>query len=1113
MAAKSSAGNGCWERALGVCEGRTDLIRGRQYFEEGRIDWIEQIESLHFQAEVHGTRPYLVEVQYDESRKNAGYAIDCTCPRFESCGICKHVFALFCALAHDPTGQTCSPHRDRSGSYALDEEEEVEVHAGRFLCDNATGEVIPSFATVVADIIVPPDTAVIRSPQASRLWFTLEGDILDTNGLIPVLVWSQRQNKNGSWKKPELFDRFRGMEKSTLAADDSSLLDRLEESSVPVRDLRPEWMKGSRYALMADHAGSPTAVVDMKGYWLPSETSRDVISQLVSHERFIFREYISGRIDEFDPEEGQRLSWSDTVLELQLQFESHEASGWLMSGSIDGCRSDQPVVPYDISVLSGWHYGIVDGVLHPLGDSIRCPAFELFRENDQVFISPSELPMFRAWIEDAENEPVQEFVPRELRGRIGCCEPSPSVDVKYEAEMARVVPRFHYADLPIADGDPETLYDTATDSIVVRDLKKESDLVYELVTKAYQFPRVSVDTRTNGVTVPREHVLKLLGQLEGWSVTFSGKRVRQPGNFNISVTTDVDWFDMEAHCDYGGVAVPLPRLLRAVREGATTIELPDGSQGLVPENLDPRLARLAQVGEVDGDSIRFRSSQALLLDAMLEGRNQAMTDAGFRKLRDRLKRFEGIEPVGEPRGFQGELRQYQKEGLGWLTFLEKMQLGGCLADDMGLGKTIQVLALLQRRKLGRRSAPRRPSLVVVPRSLVFNWIDEAARFTPRLKVLNYTGIERKEHRDSFDQYDLIVTTYGVVRRDIGLLEKIEFDYVILDEATAIKNASSQNAKAARLLRARHRLAMTGTPVENHLGELWSLFEFLNPGLLGRAAEYKSLARQLSDDETLAWLRKAVAPYILRRTKEEVLTDLPPKTEQTIVCELSAAERRQYDELRRYYQSLLDRRIKEKGLQRAKIHVLEALLRLRQAACHPGLIDKKQRKASSAKIEALLEQLKEIVSENHKALVFSQFTSLLAVVKRQLEGQGITYEYLDGRTRKRKDKVERFQNDPDCPVFLISLKAGGHGLNLTAADYVFILDPWWNPAVEAQAVDRAHRIGQEKRVFAYRFIAKDTVEEKVVALQDQKRELAEAIVASNGSLMSRLTVEDLQVLLS
>ncbi len=362
---------------------------------------------------------------------------------------------------------------------------------------------------------------------------------------------------------------------------------------------------------------------------------------------------------------------------------------------------------------------------------------------------------------------------------------------------------------------------------------------------------------------------------------------------------------------------------------------------------------------------------------------------------------------------------------------------------------------------------------------------------------------------------MLITTYGTLRRDIVVLKDVQFDYAILDESQAIKNANSQAAKACRLLKADHRLAMTGTPVENHLGELWSLFEFLNPGMLGASTTFKSLAKASSaaDDASLELLARALRPFMLRRTKAQVLTELPDKTEQTLFCEMSDKQRKLYNELRDYYRLRLSKTIEEKGLAKSKIHVLEALLRLRQAACHPGLLDKAKTLENSAKLNTLLEQLDEVISEGHKALVFSQFTSLLAIVREHLDIRGLTYEYLDGQTRHRDATVKRFQEDPDCPLFLISLKAGGHGLNLTAAEYVFILDPWWNPAVEAQAVDRAHRIGQTQRVFAYRLICRDTVEEKILELQQSKRELADAIVSADNNVIGNLSQEDLTLLLS
>jgi len=398
---------------------------------------------------------------------------------------------------------------------------------------------------------------------------------------------------------------------------------------------------------------------------------------------------------------------------------------------------------------------------------------------------------------------------------------------------------------------------------------------------------------------------------------------------------------------------------------------------------------------------------------------------------------------------------------------------------------------------------------------VWNWQAELSRFAPHLAVVDYTGSGRRNHLDNVREADVMLTTYGTMRRDIGALREIHFRYAVLDEAQAIKNAKSLSAKACRLIDADQRLAITGTPVENHLGELWSLFEFLNPGLLGSAKAFTNLTRSSknrTDPETAAMLGQGLRPFILRRTKEEVLTELPSKTEQTLFCDLGTEQRAEYEELRDYYRSFLDERISQIGLAKSKIHVLEALLRLRQAACHPGLVDASRGDETSAKLDVLMERLEDIVAEGHKALVFSQFTRFLALVRKAADARSMQYSYLDGQTRRRDKVIGEFQDDPNCSLFLISLKAGGHGLNLTAADYVFILDPWWNPAVEAQAIARAHRLGQQRPVFAYRLIAKDTVEEKIAQLQERKRELAEQIVTADEGLIRTLNPDDLAILL-
>jgi SNF2 family DNA or RNA helicase len=555
-------------------------------------------------------------------------------------------------------------------------------------------------------------------------------------------------------------------------------------------------------------------------------------------------------------------------------------------------------------------------------------------------------------------------------------------------------------------------------------------------------------------------------------------------------------------------------LLEALRRADKMVRLDDGTYGVLPEEWLRRIGPLAGMGEPEQGHMRFRQSQAGLLDALVAAQPEAHCDETFARVREELRRFHSIEPAAQPAGFVGRLRDYQSEGLGWMHFLQRFSFGGCLADDMGVGKTAQVLALLEsRRELRAAGEPIGPSLVVVPKSLVFNWKEEAARFTPQLRVLDHTGLER--NGNDFSAYDLVLTTYGTLRRDAWRLKDAEFDYVVLDEAQVVKNAETESSKAARLLRARHRLAVSGTPVENHLGELWTLFEFLNPGMLGAANAFKVSGGSMRnpDEETRRLLGQALRPFVLRRTKEQVARELPSKTEQTVYCVLEPEQRKLYDGLRQHYRDSLLRRIETAGLAKSKIQVLEALLRLRQAACHPGLLDSKRSGDSSAKLDVLLEQLREVLDEGHKALVFSQFTSLLKILRARLNQDGMLYEYLDGATRDRQTRVERFQNDKDCRLFLVSLKAGGLGLNLTAAEYVFILDPWWNPAVEAQAVDRAHRIGQTRPVFTYRLIARDTVEEKVLELQKTKRDLAAAIIGAENSMIRDLRSEDLELLLS
>ncbi|MCC7044532.1 MAG: DEAD/DEAH box helicase, partial [Acidobacteria bacterium] len=722
-----------------------------------------------------------------------------------------------------------------------------------------------------------------------------------------------------------------------------------------------------------------------------------------------------------------------------------------------------------------------------------------------------------AWLLARSGVPP-ESLPDALHGIDVQLPPSPWLSLERTADAQTMLGRvsFDYDGTRVRPRDAAPIvFDRARGRVIHRDTAAEAaaiDRLFALGLSAADDDRDAAYVHVDDVTTVVQALMT-----DGWHVQADGTRYRLPGSVHLSVTSGIDWFDLSATVSYATDRVALTTILDALRDGAQAIALGDGTMGVLPAEWLQQYAAIAATGTVEGDRIRFSRAQGALVDALLaerEAEAEVQVDATFARVRRELASFSHITPLDPEPSFTGTLRPYQREGLGWFAFLRQFGFGGCLADDMGLGKTIMVLALID----SRRAVPvapgdtPRPSLVVVPRSLVGNWIDEASRFTPALRVLDAAHAKRSIDASTLAGHDVVLVTYGTLRRDIADLAEIEFDYVVLDEAQTIKNAGTAAAKAARLLKGRHRLALSGTPIENHLGELWSLFEFLNPGVLGRARMFERAAAA-SGHDAAHLLSRGLRPFILRRTKAQVATELPPRTEQTILCELDTHERALYDGLRRHYRQTLLARVNREGIAKSKMHVLEALLRLRQAACHGGLVDAARQKDSSAKFDVLIPRLQELVDEGHKAIVFSQFTSLLALLREQLDAAKLKFEYLDGRTRNREERVERFQADPDVPLFLISLKAGGLGLNLTSAAYVFLLDPWWNPAVEAQAIDRAHRIGQTREVFAYRLIAQDTVEEKVLELQQSKRDLADAVLAADAVGLRHLEREDLELLLS
>ncbi|MBI4605395.1 MAG: DEAD/DEAH box helicase [Planctomycetes bacterium] len=849
---------------------------------------------------------------------------------------------------------------------------------------------------------------------------------------------------------------------------------------------------------------------------LPPDARDKVLPLLLSAGELFYRE--RQRLERpmrLDPDLGSPWRF---LLSVGLE---EDGAHWQVGGClVRGCQQLGPDEPW-LLMAGGWV--IWDLRIAPMEDHgafhwlhflrrqgpLRVPRGQEQELVERLWKLPRRLPVL--WPEELKLQELR-FEPRPCL-RIERSRGDPRVPPRLRARL-----RFLYDDRLVEYEAPENaIPEPAARRLIVRDAATEDAFRQVLMTQGLRAPpgelvRELVFHPLDLELLPEElpPVVRNL-TADGWQVEAEGKRYRKSSRFHLHVTSGTDWFNLEVDARFGEQTVPLPKLLEAVRRGSGYVRLGDGTFGILPETWLNQYYFLLAAGRLEGGVLRFQRSQLAILESIVAQSGDVSWDAVFDKVRSELRAFDRLVPEDPSGSFLGELRPYQKEGLSWLGFLGRLGLGGCLADDMGLGKTVQVLALAEGRRHG--GSPGRPSLVVAPRSLVFNWMAEVGKFAPELRVLRHAGTNRLKDRGHLEGFNLVVTTYGTLVRDIDFLEQVRFDYAILDEAQAIKNPSSTYARAARRLRADHRLALSGTPIENHLGELWSLFEFLNPGMLGSAAAFKRFAAGADEEAALQPLSRLLRPLILRRTKGQVARDLPERVEQTIYCELEPEHRRQYDELRDYYRTSLLEGDDPEDLGRSRIKVLDALLRLRQAACHPGLLDRHRAGERSGKLETLLEQLAEVQEEGNKALVFSQFTSLLAILRQRLEARGSAYEYLDGRTHDRAARVARFQTDPDCRLFLVSLKAGGLGLNLTAAEYVFLLDPWWNPAVEAQAIDRAHRIGQRRKVFAYRLLARDTVEDKILELQERKRRLAMGILAGAMSALRDLEREDLELLLS
>lgn len=587
------------------------------------------------------------------------------------------------------------------------------------------------------------------------------------------------------------------------------------------------------------------------------------------------------------------------------------------------------------------------------------------------------------------------------------------------------------------------------------------------------------------------------------------------GRVSTSVVSGQDWFEVDIAVSFGDNRVLLNDIKKAVLNKQRYIQLKDGSVGILPSEWFHKFEKFFRNGEIRKNKLEISKLRFSMIDELFENIDDTGILQEITEKKQRLINFTNINETEVPEQIKTTLRHYQKEGLNWLNFLDELQWGGILADDMGLGKTLQVLSFLQQQAIKKKGV----NLIVVPTTLLFNWENEIKKFAPNLKAFHYYGVDRIKDTTDFKKYDLIFTTYGILVRDIQILSQFQFNYAVLDESQAIKNPASHRFKAACLINARNKIALTGTPVENSTFDLFAQMNFVNRGFFGGIKKFKenySTPIDKEGNEAIAGeLNKIINPFVLRRTKEKVALELPDKTEDILYCEMESEQRRVYDAYRNEYKNQLLNKIKKEGVEKSKIMVLEALTRLRQICDSPLLLNSNEiTESQSVKINELVRHITKKTGR-HKILVFSQFVKMLGLIQDELRRLNIEYEYLDGQnsSENRRQSVKNFQENENLRVFLISLKAGGTGLNLTAADYVYIVDPWWNPAVENQAIDRCHRIGQGKKVFAYRMICKNTVEEKILSLQNKKKKIAGDIIQTDESILKKLNQKNINELFS
>ncbi|MFT4249765.1 MAG: DEAD/DEAH box helicase [Candidatus Woesearchaeota archaeon] len=678
--------------------------------------------------------------------------------------------------------------------------------------------------------------------------------------------------------------------------------------------------------------------------------------------------------------------------------------------------------------------------------------------------------------------------------------PTPRIYLEEQDEELLLQLRFAYEEKEVLAGSNQELYTYRNETITHTTRDKETEDFFSI-----QFKTNNVQATRDGYTPKNNPYSWLVDDAEellelGFEIYGKNNLLHfnaQKTVISISTHEQPDYLELRIHASAGEQNIPSHVIAEMLRAGQRYVKLADQSTAVIPQKYLDKLQHKLALLEKTPDGLKLHPAHTKLVEELEELAEEVQHTEAYTALKERLQEFTHIQQAELPENLSATLREYQQAGYDWLHFLNKHSFGGILADDMGLGKTLTCLAMLQ---WAYENNPQARFLVVVPTSLVDNWLAERNKFAQEMPVYTHYGTSRETKAENIPA-GITITSYNTLRLDQELLASIQWEYAVLDESHAIKNPASKVAQATRTLNAKNKLAITGTPIENNVSELWSQMQFTNPGLLGSYEAFTTTYGEATTQEQET-LKNLIKPFLLRRTKQQVAKDLPKKTILTQLCEMTDKQASLYEATKQHLQEEVRNELQQKG---ATNKIFLALLRLRQLANHPQLLTNNYH-AESGKFEALFEKIQEAISEGHKILIFSSFTKILDLVEKQMQEH--LYLRIDGSTKNRQALVEEFQTNKHVNAFLISLKAGGVGLTLTAADYVFIIDPWWNPQAEMQAIDRAHRIGQQKPVFVYKFITKNTVEEKIARLQESKLELANNLITTEESFVKQLTKEDL-----